>query len=303
MSRFISCFLFTVVFGLSTPSFATDNIRVFTCEPEWQALVKEIGGNKVATYSATTALQDPHHIEARPSLISQIRRADLLICTGAELEIGWLPVLLRQSGNPRIQKGKPGFFMASDYVRKIEIPKELDNKHGHVHAAGNPHVHLNPKNILTIAKALSKRLQQIDKSNTDYYQGLLEEFNHQWLANIKKWQQDSRLLKGKQAIVYHKNWSYLLKWIGIRTLGDLEPKPGLPPTTSHLVSLIKVAQEFNANFILVATYQNDRGAEWLSKKTGVPVLKLPFSVGSTPDTERLSGLFDVLIKALSQGST
>ena len=211
-------------------------VNVFACEPEWKALAEQLGGRHINAYAATTAFQDPHYIEARPSLIAKTRQADLLVCTGAELEIGWLPVLLRQSGNAAIQADAPGYFMAAEQVERIEIPTQLDRSQGDVHASGNPHVHWDPYRLLTIAKALSNRLEIIDGDNATHYQNRYRTFEEKWNQHITSWEAVASSLKGKKVIVHHKNWSYLLNWLGIEIVGDLEPKPGLPPTSNHPVS-------------------------------------------------------------------
>lgn len=273
-------------------------VNVFACEPEWKALVESIGGEKVDAFSATTAFQDPHYIEARPSLIAKARRADLLVCTGAELEIGWLPLLLRQSGNASIQAGQPGYFLAASQVERIEVPTELDRSDGDVHASGNPHVHWDPYRLLTIAKALSQRLQTIDSNNAVFYQQQLNQFSARWQSAITRWEEQAIQLHGKKAVVYHKNWSYLLNWLGIEMIGDLEPKPGLPPTSTHLASLLKTVRSEQPDFILMANYQNDKGAQWLSRKANVPVLKLPFTVAGSERAIDLFSLYDEVFSML-----
>src|SRR5258708_12065629 len=155
---------------------ATAALNVFACEPEWGALALELGGDKVSVYLATTALQDPHRIEARPSLIARIRSTDLLICSGSELEIGWIPLLLPQSVNPKVQLGSPGYFEASQYVVKLEIPKVLDRALGDLHPGGNPHVHTDPRNIAKIALALEERMLQIDPANAESYRSRSKSF-------------------------------------------------------------------------------------------------------------------------------
>src|SRR5438128_4548273 len=144
-------------------------LRVFACEPEWGALAQELGGNLVDVSVATSALQDPHQIQAKPSLIARARNADLVACTGAELEIGWLPVLLQQSGNAKVQAGQPGNFAAADFVRKLELPTQLDRSQGDVHASGNPHIQTDPRNIALVAAALGARFQQVDAAHASQY--------------------------------------------------------------------------------------------------------------------------------------
>src|SRR2546430_16992856 len=175
---------------------ATAALNVFACEPEWSALAQELGGDKVSVYSATTALQDPHRIEARPSLIARIRSADLLICSGSELEIGWIPLLLTQSGNPRIQLGSPGYFEASQYVVKLEIPKVIDRALGDLHPGGTPHVHTDPRNIAKIAPVLMERMAQLDPANAESYRSRGKSFLERWQAAIARWEQQAAPLKG-----------------------------------------------------------------------------------------------------------
>lgn len=158
----------TLLLALAMPAQAA--VKIFACEPEWGALAQELGGNLVDVTVATTALQDPHHIQARPSLIARARNADLVVCTGAELEIGWLPILLQQSGNAKVQAGQPGNFAAADHVRKLEIPGQIDRSQGDVHATGNPHIHTDPRNIAKVATALGLRLAQIDPGHASQYE-------------------------------------------------------------------------------------------------------------------------------------
>ncbi|MFT5117216.1 MAG: zinc/manganese transport system substrate-binding protein [Kiritimatiellia bacterium] len=281
---------------ITPPAFA--QIDVFTCEPEWKSLVEAIGGEFVQVYSATTAFQDPHHIEARPSLIAKTRQAELLVCTGADLEVGWLPLLLRQSGNAIIQENEPGFFLAAAQVERIEVPTQLDRSQGDVHAAGNPHVHWDPYRLITIAEALGKRLQVIDPANAAHYQQRLSRFVADWRTSITHWEQQADVLRGKKVIVYHKNWSYLLQWLQVDVIGDLEPKPGIPPTSAHLAKLLSTVRANKPDFILMANYQDDKGAQWLSKKANVPVLRLPFTVGGSEQASNLDALYNEVLSTL-----
>lgn len=299
MKRLITVFGFgLLLFSLQVSA----KVNVFACEPEWKALVDELGGDKVNVYSATTAFQDPHYIEARPSLIAKTRQADLLICTGAELEVGWLPLLLRQSGNAAIQADTSGYFMAAELVERIEIPTELDRSQGDVHASGNPHIHWDPYRLLTIAKALSERLALIDGDHADLYQTRYRDFAQQWNQHIKSWETLAASLKNKKAIVYHKNWSYLADWLNIEIVGDLEPVPGLPPTSSHLASLLKKVRNTGADFILIANYQDDKGAQWLGDKSNIPVINLPFTVGGDESAGDLVSLYTDVLKKLTEGN-
>jgi len=277
---------------------ASAALNVFACEPEWGALAQELGGDKVSIYSATTALQDPHRIEARPSLIARIRSADLLICSGSELEIGWIPLLLTQSGNPRIQLGSPGYFEASQYVVKLEIPKVIDRALGDLHPGGNPHVHTDPRNIAKIAAVLMERMAQLDPANADSYRSRGKSFLERWQAAIARWEQQTAPLKGVPMVVYHRDFSYFINWTGMREAGSLEPKPGIPPTPSHLAELIDQMKRAPAKVIVYSPYSNPQAAEFLSSRANIPAVMMPFTVGGTDRAKDLFGLFDDTIARL-----
>lgn len=277
---------------------AAASFNVFACEPEWGALAQELGGDKVSVYSATTALQDVHRVEARPSLIARIRSADLAICTGAELEIGWLPLLLTQSGNPRIQPGTAGYLEASQFVPKLEIPKSLDRALGDIHPSGNPHVHLDPRNVARVADALADRLVRLDPANADAYRTRANSFRERWQAALLRWERDAARLKGVPIVVYHKDMSYFMRWAGMREAGTLEPMPGLPPTPSHLAELVERMKREPAKAVVYSAYNSPKAAEFLSERTKIPSVMLPFTVGGTDKAKDLFGLFDDTIGRL-----
>jgi zinc/manganese transport system substrate-binding protein len=274
----------------ATPAAAALNI--FACEPEWGALAKELAGEKASVYVATTALQDPHRIEARPSLIARARTADLLVCTGAELEVGWLPLVQTQSGNARIQFGRPGYFEATDYVALLEVPRVLDRSLGDVHAAGNPHVHLDPRNIVAVATALGERMEQLDPGEATQYRERTKAFLERWEQASARWTQQAAPLKGMPIVVYHRDLSYLIHWLGMREVGSLEPKPGLPPTATHLAALLAGLAREPAKVVVRAAYNDPRAADWLSERAKIPALTLPYTVGGTERAKDLFGLYD-----------
>ena len=273
-------------------------LNVFTCEPEWGALAQELGGDKVSVFSATTALQDPHRVEARPSLIARIRNADLLICSGSELEVGWLPLLLTQSGNDRIQPGSPGFLEASQYVVRLEIPKVIDRALGDIHPSGNPHIHLDPRNIAKVAEVLTGRLVELDHANAELYKTRADSFAKRWRSAIEGWATRAASLKGIPIVVYHKDMSYFINWSGMREAGALEPKPGIPPTPSHLAELVERMQTNPAKVIVYSPYNNPRAAQFLSERAKIPDVMLPYTVGGTEKAKDLFGLFDDTIDRL-----
>jgi zinc/manganese transport system substrate-binding protein len=283
---------------LALPATAHAALHVFACEPEWGALAREIGGSAVEVYTATTGLQDPHHIEARPSLIAQVRRADLLVCTGAELEIGWLPVLLTESGNPAVQPGKPGYFEATRYVTLLERPTRLDRAEGDVHPGGNPHIQTDPRNIAQVGTALAARLAELDPAHAATYRARLADFDGRWNAAIARWQAQAAPLRGMSIAVQHKAFPYLENWLGLKEVAVLEPKPGVEPSVGHLAEVAAELKLTPAKAVLRAAYQNPRPSLWLSEHTGLPAIVMPFTVGGSPRARDLFGLFDDSIAQL-----
>ena len=273
-------------------------LNVMTCEPEWAALAVELGGDKLKVSSATTARQNPHRIEPRPSLIARTRNADLLVCTGLELEMGWLPVLLEQSGNSKIAVGHPGFFEAGNVVQRLEIPTRVDRADGDVHAAGNPHIQQDPHTIAQVATALSERLVELDTANTAHYQARLKDFSARGNTAMQKWTQQAAPLKNMAVIEHHKNMEYLLNWLGMRQVGTLEPKPGVEPSVAHLTQLLAQLQKQPARMVLRAAYQDDRASLWLAERARIPAVVLPFSVGGNEKAKDLFSFFDDTIQRL-----
>lgn len=273
-------------------------LQVFTCEPEWAALAEEIGGTHVDASSATTAFVDPHYIQARPSLIAKVRRADLVICSGAQLEIGWLPVLLQKANNRDVMPGSSGYFEASKFVAKLEATTSADRSQGDIHPEGNPHVHTDPHNIAKIAVALARRMGELDRESAAIYEEGLDNFTKRWNKAIAQWEEKAKPLRGKRVISHHRSWIYLEHWLGIDEVANLEPVPGLPPTPAHLSKLVSRFGEGGADFILRAPYQDEKASAWLSQRTGIPALLLPLTVGGTDEAKDLFGLFDDIINRL-----
>ena len=290
--------LLPIVLLLSLANLAHANLDVFACEPEWAALTNELGGDKVTAYSATTAFQDPHYIQAKPSLIAKVRNAELLICTGAELEIGWLPVLLQKANNPKVQAGSNGFFEASSFVKKLDITGVADRSQGDIHPQGNPHIQTNPHNVRTVAVALAERLRTLDSNNAEYYQNQLADFLQRWDAAMSNWETKATPLRGKRMITHHKSWVYLQDWLGITEVANLEPVSGVPPTTAHLSELLAQFKNGGADFIVRSPYQDDRGSKWLSDRSQIKAIVLPFTVGGSDEAKDLFGLFDDTINQL-----
>jgi zinc/manganese transport system substrate-binding protein len=298
-------YLLAVLFGLLLlPLNAAAGLRVFSCEPEWTSLVTELAGDHADVFTATTAQQDPHYIQARPSLIAQMRRADLVVCTGAELEVGWLPVLMSRGGNPRVKPGTDGYFEAANFVPMLEVPQRLDRAEGDVHPKGNPHVQLDPRNIARIAPVLSERLAKLDPANAADYQKRLEDFSRRWQSAMQRWETESASLRGMPIVVHHKSWAYLNEWLGLKEIGTLEPKPGVPPSSSHLAELLETLKATPAKAVIRAPYQDPRASEWLSKQVpGLVMIEMPFTVGGNAQATDLFGLFDSSIALLKGAQT
>ena len=273
-------------------------LTVLACEPEWAALAAEIGGERIKVSSATTAMQDPHRIDARPSLIARTRNADLLVCTGMELEAGWLPVLLQQSGNGKIAPGQNGYLDAGALVPRLDQPGRLDRGDGDVHAGGNPHIQQDPRNIALVGEALVKRMAMLDPANAAFYQERHKNFTTRWQAAMQTWQQQIVPLKGVPVIEHHKNMAYLLNWTGMQSVATLEPKPGVEPGAAHLSGLLGQLQKQPAKMVLRAVYQDGRASQWVAERSKVAVVVLPFTVGGNEQAKDLFGLFDDTVARL-----
>jgi len=282
------------------PLTALGELRVLACEPEWSALAEEVGGDLVKVSSATNALQDPHYIEARPSLISRVRKADLVICSGAQLEIGWLPMLLSKANNPAVLPGKEGFLEASSFVRRLDLPDSVDRAQGDMHPQGNPHVQMNPHNLPAVAAELGKRLALLDPANADAYAVQTADFLSRWGAAIEGWENRASALAGQRVVCHHKSWVYLENWLNLEEVATLEPVPGIPPTTAHLSQLLSVlgSDGSGADLIIRAPFQSDKASLWLEGRTGIPAVMLPLTVGGTEAAHDLFSLFDDILDRL-----
>jgi zinc/manganese transport system substrate-binding protein len=273
-------------------------LKVLATTPDWAALVTELGGDKVNVYTATSAFQDVHRVDAKPSLVARARTADLVVATGADLEIGWMPVLLQDSGNTKIQPGSPGYFEAAPLVPLLEIPSAVDRSMGDIHPLGNPHVTLDPRNIATIAKTLAARLVVIDSPNAAYYAARGEDFQKRWQQATAGWEAKAAPLRGVGVVVIHRDQAYLCHWLGMKELASIEPKPGVPPSAGYLAELVTKLAATPPKMILRNAYNDPRAAEWLAERIHAPVVLLPYSVGGTPEAKDLFGLFDDTIKRL-----
>ena len=277
---------------------ARADLSVFACEPEWGALAKEIGGDKVSIYTATTGAQDPHQVQARPSLIAKAHGADVTVCTGAELEIGWLPMIEQQAANTKINAGTQGAFAATSFVQLQEIPTRLDRAEGDIHAAGNPHIQTDPRMILLVAKPLSERFAELDPANAALYTQRYTDFAQRFSAAIAKWGAEAAPLKGVPIAVQHTAWIYMLNWLGLKQVVALEPKPGVQPSSGYLAQVLETIQRQPVKMVIRAAYEDDRPSAFISERAKIPAVTLPFTVGGTDDAKDLFSLYDDTIKRL-----
>ena len=282
--------LFLLLLFFAVPAHAA--LQVFACTPEWASLATELAGDKASVYAATQALQDPHRIEARPSLIARARRADLMLCTGADLEAGWAPLVQQQSGNAKIQAGQPGYFEAASAATLIDRPARLDRSEGDVHPAGNPHLHLDPRNIARVAAALGERMATLDPPEAAHYRARTQAFLQRWEEATARWAKEAASLTGIPVVVHHRDLTYLLAWLGMREAGALEPKPGLPPSSAHLSQLLESLKRQPARAVLRSAYADPRPAQWLGERAGLPVIVLPFTVGGNEKARDLFALYE-----------
>lgn len=293
--RFLKIAFLVLVLPLSAPAFA--DLNVFACEPHWAALATEIGGSHVTVTTATGAYNDPHFIQARPSLISAMRRADLVVCNGADLEVGWLPVLMQQGARDTVQPGQPGYLDASQSIQMLQVPTSVDRAQGDIHPYGNPHFQTDPRNIGTVAPELAKRMEQLDPSNAAEYQKRYADFKTRWDAAIKKWEQEAAPLKGMKLIAYHDGWVYMQNWLGIDAVGFLEPKPGIPPSPGHLGELLATIKADGVAGIIYTPYEDEQAPDWLSDRGGIPKVVIPDTVGADSDKD-LFQFYDLMVSQL-----
>ncbi len=294
--------LLIVLVVLLGPLTAQAKLKVFACEPEWAALTQELAGDRADVFTATTAQQDPHHIQARPSLIAQLRRADLVVCTGAGLEAGWLPMLQRRANNPRVLEGAVGYFEAASQVGLLDRPQRLDRSEGDIHGAGNPHVHLDPGRLARIAEALTARLSEIDAAHAEDYRARGATFQARWAEAVKGWEKLAEPLRGMPVVVHHQDWRYLQEWLGLDQVAALEPKPGVPPSSRHLAEVLALAEARDAAVVLHTAYQDPRAAQWLAARTKAKAVELPYTVGGSAQAQDLFTLYEDTLRRLLEAT-
>lgn len=298
MKKFIIC---AAVMAASIAGPAYANLNVFACEPEWGALASEIGGDRVSVYNATTGAQDPHQVQARPSLIARARNANIRVCTGAELEVAWIGLIVQQSGNNALQPGNPGAFDATSAVRLLERPASVDRSQGDIHAGGNPHIQTDPRNIIPVSRALAARFAQLDPGNAQAYQTRQADFEQRWNAAVTNWTRRAAPLRGVAVAVHHHSWPYLQNWLGMSEVTALEPQPGVPPSSGHLAQVLQRLRANPARMVIHAAYEDGRASQFIAERAGIPVVTLPFTIGGTDAATNLFSLYDDTITRLLAG--
>jgi zinc/manganese transport system substrate-binding protein len=301
MNKLLQWTMFAVAIVAAIPPVSAA-VNIFATVPEWGALAQELGGDKVNVYVATNALQDPHRIEAKPSLIARARNADLVIATGAELEIGWLPLVIQQSGNARIRPGQRGYFEATAFVPLLEKPSRLDRADGDVHPGGNPHIQTDPRNVLRVASPLVMRLVELDPPNAAFYQARGKAFSDRLGSAIARWEQQASGLRGVPVVVQHKSFTYLIAWLGLKEVAALEPKPGVEPTTAYLATVLESLQRDPVKMVIRAAYQSSRASQWVVERAKINAVVLPFTVGGDDEAKDLFTLFDDTLARLQKGA-
>jgi ABC-type Zn uptake system ZnuABC Zn-binding protein ZnuA len=280
---------------------ASAQIRVVATTPDLASVAKEIGGDKVSVVALAKPTEDPHYVDAKPSHIVTLNRADALIEGGAELELGWLPPLLENSRNSRISAGAPGRIVASDGVKMLEIPTSFDRSKGDVHSLGNPHFMIDPVTVRIIARNIASHFAQIDPKNAATYNGNLTRFNTKLDAKYAEWQKELAPYRGARIVTYHKDFVYLGDRFGLTIVDELEPKPGIAPSPAHLAQVIGKMKATNAKVILVQPFQNRKTAETVARQTGATVLDVPQQPGAAPNTSTYFDMMDHLVSTLAGG--
>ena len=274
-------------------------INIIATTSDLAALVTEVGGDKVTVEALARGYQDPHFVEAKPSFVLKLNRADLLVVVGRELEIGWLPPLITQSRNAKIQPGADGYFDASLTAKILEIPTgQITRAMGDVHPQGNPHYWLDPENGRRIAKALQAKLAQKDPANAAYYAQRAADFDRRLGEAQQRWKAMMAPYKGIKVVTYHRSWANFVDAFGIEVIGYVEPKPGIPPTPQHTLDVIQAMRAQQVKLILVEPYFDLKTPNSIASQTGAKVLVLPPSVGGVPQASDYLKLFETNVSML-----
>ena len=283
------------IFFSFLPYLGQAKLNIITTTTNLKDLVDRIGKEKVKVASLAKGTQDPHYLEARPSYMLKASRADLLISIGLELEIGWLPLIIRGARNPKIRKGASGHLVAGDFIETLERPTgKITRADGDIHSEGNPHFLLDPLNALIIAGKIKEKLSVLDKKNSIFYKKNYNSFSNEIHSKMQGWKK--KIKKGIKIITYHKTLTYFLHQFGIENISILEPKPGIPPTARHILNVMKKAKSKGVQLALIENYFDPTLAYRIAKNVkALNVVIVPVSVGGEPDIENLIDLYQRII--------
>ncbi|MBN2399589.1 MAG: zinc ABC transporter substrate-binding protein [Candidatus Aminicenantes bacterium] len=290
--------LILAAFALAFPLIGA-KLQVVTTYPYIAGLTEQVGGDRVDVRALAGGQWDPHTIMAKPSFIAKLRRADLLIINGAQLEIGWLPPLLNQASNPKVNVGARGLLDLSRSVKMLDVPDNVSRAHGDIHPDGNPHYYLDPHNMLPLAEAIAAKLSELDGTGVQAYRKNLADFRVQWNAKLEEWDRRLADLKGAMVIEYHQNYDYLLRRYGIELLGTIELLPGIPPTSRHIQELEAKIDNASVRFILQDVYNPDEASRHIATKHHIRLIKLPHDIGAVREADGLFSLFEEIIRRLT----
>jgi zinc/manganese transport system substrate-binding protein len=285
--------------GLGMPAVQA-KLNVVATTPDLASIATEIGGDHIELTTLAKPTEDPHFVDAKPSFIVKLNRADVLIEGGAELEAGWLPALLDQSRNRKLSVGAPGHIACAQGIALLEVPSTLDRSRGDIHAAGNPHYLVDPLNARTVARHLADAFCQLDGKSSEAYRANLKKFTSALDARLVEWRKALEPFQGQQIVAYHNSWPYFGNRFGLRIDLFLEPKPGVPPTPAHLAEVITKMKEDHVRVIMVDPYLDRRTAETVAARTGATVVDVTQFPGGVKGTEGgYLGMMDYLVKAIA----
>ncbi len=291
-----------IIAALAFPSASeAKKLNVVTSTTDMAALAQEVGGDKITVEAIAKGYQDPHFVEAKPSFLLKLKNAELLISVGLQLEIGWLPPLVTQCGNPRIQVGAPGYLDASQFAEILDLPTgQVTRAMGDVHPLGNPHYWLDPNNGRRVARGIAQKLGEMDPADSQYFQQRFQDFDRRLTAAEKSWDAQMAPYKGRKVVTYHTSWSNFAKHFGLQVVGYIEPRPGIPPTPAHTIEIIQLMRRDNVKVVVVEPYFDLKTPNSIGSATGAKVIVLLPSVGGEKEVTDYFKLFDYDINLLIQ---
>jgi len=286
---------------LAAPLASAKKLNVVTSTTDLAALAQEVGGDRINVESIAKGYQDPHFVEAKPSFLLKLRQADLLISVGLELEIGWLPPLITQSGNPRVQVGASGYLDASQFAEILEKPTgQITRAMGDVHPLGNPHYWLDPDNGRRVAKGIAAKLGELDPQDSSYFQQRFADFDKRLTAAEKNWDDQMKPFRGRKVVAYHTSWTNFARHFGLNVVGYIEPRPGIPPTPQHTIEIMQLMKRDNVKIELIEPYFDLKTPQSIGRETGAQVLVLLPSTGGEKQVTDYFKLFDYDIGLLTK---